>query len=80
MSKAIEELKEVPKYLIAIEKEGFSSLTSSYMDDFVDKVSDFKSASNAFSVSFGGEEESLIDAMKQISNEYSELIGVYNKI
>ncbi|WP_086312824.1 hypothetical protein A5821_000377 [Enterococcus sp. 7F3_DIV0205] len=81
VSKALDKLKEVPKDSKAIEKEGFSSSTASiYIDRFVDKASDFKSVSNALSVSFGGDEETLSDAVAKLSSEYSELIDAYNNI
>ncbi|MBO0422042.1 DUF3829 domain-containing protein [Enterococcus plantarum] len=81
VSKALYELKKIPTDSKDIEKEGFSSATSSiYIDRFIEKASEFKSLSNELAASFGGDEEALIDVMKKLSNGYSELIDVYNKI
>lgn len=81
VSKALDELKKVSIDSKDIEKEGFSSATSSiYIERFVEKASEFKSISNELAASFGGEEESLINVMEKLSNGYSELIDVYNKI
>ncbi|OJG75848.1 hypothetical protein RV12_GL000187 [Enterococcus quebecensis] len=79
ISKALDELKAVPKDSNAIAKEGFSSSSTFDIDNFIDKASEFKSLSNTLSASFE-DEESLTDSTKEISNAYSALIDAYNKI
>lgn len=81
VSKALDELKVIPKDEKAIEKEGFSSPTaSSSIENFVEKASKFKIVSNTLYGSFGEDGEALIDAVENIQNDYSALINAYNKI
>lgn len=61
VSKALEELKELPKDSEVLEKEGFSSAALTMAIE-----------------RFAENEEILIDAVKNIQDEYSTLINAYN--
>lgn len=69
---ALETLKKAADDEDAVEKEGFTSISSFVMD-----ATSFKTASNTLAASFG-DTETLMDAMKALVENYAELIDSYN--